>query len=466
MLKLTKLAKQILIGAAFLSTGMVFANETTNDDRMAIVPHVMSEKKVNQNLPTEQRLPREDIQRFVTAIAIIHRYYIKDVSNKELFDSAIRGMAASLDPHSSYLDANALKELTTTVSGEFVGIGIELTLQEGMLKVISPLEDSPAQKAGIKPDDYIIKVDKTLIRNISLDEAVKLIKGKPGTTVTLTVLRKGVDKPLQFTVVRDTIKLVAVKSELYDGGLGYIHITFFQGPVEKQLRNAIASLKAKAPNGKLRGLVLDLRNNPGGLLDVSAKVAEDFLESSQLTKYNKNIVYTKGRIPGADISIKATGNDLIQGVPMVLLINGGSASASEIVAGALQDYQRAIIMGTRSFGKGSVQTVLPLSQDSAIKLTTALYYTPAGRVIQAQGIIPDVTVPPLAVKDLDSRSFIIDEGDFQNHLNGATPKTKEELEARKKAIEAQLKVAKKDYQLYEALMMLEGLNAAKTRNNS
>lgn len=451
-----KIIKSCLLGLALLGTSISYAEQN-----MVALPKTLAPNKVLNDLPSDQRLPRDDIVRFVTAIAVIHRYYIKDTNNDALFNNAIRGMVDSLDPHSSYLDPDALKELKTTVSGKFVGIGIELTVKDGLLKVISPLSDSPAEKAGIKPDDLIIKVNGSLIRDMDLDEAVKRIKGQKGTTVQLTIIRKGKDQPMVMDVVRDEIKLVSVKSKLLENNYGYIQITFFQGPVEQQLRQAINQLKAKSGD-KLDGLVLDLRNNPGGLLDVSTAVADDFLDASKMNQYNNYIVYTKGRIPGADMYVKANDGDLIKGIPMVVLINGGSASASEIVAGALQDYRRAIIMGTRSFGKGSVQTVLPLGDDSAIKLTTALYYTPAGQVIQAHGIIPDVTIPQLSVKDIDTNNFIVDEGDFENHLiisKETKAEIKDKMNARKAILKAQLKLAEEDYQLYQALMMLKGLNS-------
>src|SRR3990167_6615013 len=408
----------------------------------------------------EAQLPREDIQRFVSAIALIHRYYIKPVSNDDLFDHAIRGMVDSLDPHSDFLDAEDLKELKTTVSGKFVGVGIELTVsKDGLLKVVTPLDNSPAKKAGIQPEDIIIKIDNELIRNLNLREAVQRIKGKRGTQVTLIVLRKGVDKPLTFTLTRDTIHLNSVQSKMLEKGYGYVRISFFQGPVTTQLHQAIEQLK-KESGDRLYGLVLDLRNNPGGLLDVSAEVADTFLSAQDVRKYKGYVVYTKGRIPGADMHIKATPDNLIPGTASVVLINGGSASASEIVAGALQDYKRAIVIGTPSFGKGSVQTVLPLGKDSAIKLTTALYYTPAGREIQAKGIIPDVTVPELNVKNTDNGFIAIDENDFQNHLSNDdhSDLIKQEKDLRKKQLDLQLKLAKEDYQLYEALMMLKGLH--------
>jgi len=409
--------------------------------------------------------PKADIKKFVTAISVIKHYYIKTTSDTKLFDNAIRGMVSNLDPHSSFLDPDDLKDLKTAVSGEFVGVGIELTTENGALKVISPLEGTPAFRAGVKANDLIIKVDGKLVQNMNLREAVKRIKGRKGTKVILTILRKSKKQPIELSITRDTIKLVTVKNKMLQNGYGYVRITFFQGPVDTALRKAIIKLTKKA-KGKLNGLVLDLRNNPGGLLDVSARVANTFLNSRKITnKYHDLIVYTQGRIPGSDIRLKATPGDMLHGIPLIVLINGGSASASEIVAGALQDYKRAIVMGTRSFGKGSVQTVIPIGANSAIKLTTALYHTPSGRVIQARGIRPDVTVPELQVTEKSIRGLLdIDESDYEHHIiNGKNKITPKQIEAMKKQRKSELKLAKDDYQLYEALMMLKGLHAIGVR---
>jgi len=427
----------------------------------------------NMSLPTygkqNEPLPRDDIKRFVTAIAAIQHYYIKDVPVNKLFNNSIRGMVSNLDPHSSYLDPDAMKELDTAVSGKFVGVGIELTTFKGALKVISPLEGTPASKAGIKPGDLIIKVDGKLIQNMTLTEAINHIKGKRGTKVDLTILRKNQDKPVVLSLTRDVIKVVSVKDKMLENGYGYIRITFFQGPVDKNLAKAIRKLK-KQSGGKLKGLVLDLRNNPGGLLDVSGKVADTFLSKNDLKRYNGLLVYTKGRIKGSDIKLHGKANDMIGNAPLVVLINGGSASASEIVAGALQDYKRAIIMGTRSFGKGSVQTIIPIGPKSALKLTTALYYTPAGRVIQAKGIQPDVVVPELKVDEKDIAGLVdIDESDYLNHIDNDKASRKKEqarLDELRKQRKAELTLAKEDYQLYESLMMLKGMSAIQNSGRS
>lgn len=411
------------------------------------------------------QLPPQQIKRFVRTIALIKHYYIKDIDDKTLFSNAIRGMVSNLDPHSSFLNENNLKELKTAVSGKFVGIGIELTTQAGALKVISPLEDTPAERAGIKANDLIIKINGKLVQNMTLHEAVNDIKGKRGTQVTLTILRKAEKQPIVITVTRNVIHLVTVKGKMLGNGFAYIRITFFQGPVYRLLKNQIEALKAEA-NDKLKGFILDLRNNPGGLLDVSAKVADVFLDAGQLKKYHGLIVYTKGRISGSDMQLKASPGDLIANVPMVVLINSGSASASEIVAGALQDYQRAIILGTRSFGKGSVQTVLPIGEHSAIKLTTALYHTPSGRVIQAEGILPDVVVPNLTVSEKNIKGLLdIEESNYRHHLQNGKKTNAKQLEILKSLRKKELNLAKEDYQLYEALMILKGMNAVKNWGN-
>ncbi|MDF1654503.1 MAG: S41 family peptidase [Coxiellaceae bacterium] len=410
---------------------------------------------------SHESLPFEDIQQFVTAIAAIKHYYIKPVEDKTLFNNAIAGMVSELDPHSTFLSTDELKELHNSVSGEYTGIGIELTTDKGLLKVVSPIDETPAFKAGVKSGDLIVKINGKLVRDLTTLEAINRIKGKPGTTVSLTIVRKGNDKPKVIKITRKKILFSSLKTKLLDNNYGYVRIIFFQGPLKQNLTKAIAKLK-KQSNGKLKGFILDLRNNPGGLLDASADVADAFLNSKKLTKkYKDYIVYTKGRIPSSDNYLKATPGDMLPGVPMVVLINGGSASASEIVAGALQDYRRAIIMGTRSFGKGSVQTVIPISKTTAIKLTTALYYTPSGRVIQAQGIQPDVVIPQLNVSQKDLDKYIdIDEADYENHLgNGNADDFKKKEQQLKKNRQADIALAKKDYQLYEAIMMLRGMSA-------
>ncbi len=408
-------------------------------------------------------VPLKDIQRFSTVIMQIKRFYIDTVKDDTLFENAMKGMVSSLDPHSAYLDEDDLKDLQTATTGKFGGIGVEIIPESGYIKVISPLDDTPAYKAGMKPGDLIIRIDNKLIKEMTMREAINLIRGKRGSHVALTILRKGEKKPLKLLVKRDVIKVQTIKSKLLAKGYGYIRIAFFQTPAKQDLRNAISNLE-KQSGGPLKGLVLDLRNNPGGLLDAAIDVADTFLDLNQLKQYGGLIVYTKGRIPRADIKAKATPGDIVHEVPMVVLINEGSASASEIVAGALQDYKRAIVMGTRSFGKGSVQTVFPIDNTTALKLTTALYYTPSGRSIQATGIVPDVIVNNLSVSKTDNDEILIDpvnESDLSGHLkNGNGKSAKEDLETKTKSESA---LAQNDFQLYQALILLEGLNAEKNR---
>lgn len=407
-------------------------------------------------------LPQHDIQQFEKSIALIHRYYIKSVDDKTLLDNAISGMLTRLDPHSAFLDKEDLKNLETTISGEFVGVGLELTTERGMLRVISPIHDTPAEKAGIKPGDLIIKVDNKLTQEMTINEAVKHIKGKPGTTVSLTILRKGENKPIVVDIKREVVKLETVRSKMLAPGFGYVRLSLFQGPVAIQLRAAIEKLKNEA-NGKLKGFILDLRSNPGGLLDVSADVADLLLDKNTTNRFHNLIVYTKGRIPNANLQYHSKNGDLIPGVPIVVLINGGTASAAEIVAGALQDYKRAVIVGTRSFGKGSVQTIIPLDKNSALKITTALYFTPSGREIQAHGIEPNVIVPELSVDEKKITGLLdFDEATYDHHIenhDGGDSQSQKKALTQKEEQQKQLELAKSDYQLYEAMMMLKGMHA-------
>jgi carboxyl-terminal processing protease len=428
---------------------------------ISISSYVLAENSISSTNKSIS-VPLKDIQRFSTVIMQIKRYYIEPVNDDTLFENAMKGMVSSLDPHSSYLDEDDLKDLQTATTGKFGGIGVEIIPESGYIKVISPLDDTPAYKAGIKAGDLIIRIDSKLIKEMTMREAINLIRGKRGSYVALTILRKGEKKPLKILVKRDVIKVQTIKSKLLAKGYGYIRIAFFQTRAKQDLSNAIKNLE-KQSAAPLKGLILDLRNNPGGLLDAAIDVANSFLDANHLKKYNGLIVYTKGRIPHADIKAKATPGDLIHEVPMVVLINEGSASASEIVAGALQDYKRAVIMGTRSFGKGSVQTVFPIDNTAALKLTTALYYTPSGRSIQAMGIVPDVIVTNLAVTKTETDDMLIDpinENDLSGHLkNGNGKSFNENLEEKTKNENA---LAQNDFQLYQAFMLLQGLNAKTT----
>ena len=409
----------------------------------------------------ESGVPMEDVQRFSNAIAQIKQYYVKPVKDKDLFDNAIRGMLAGLDPHSNYLDEEDFAELQTTTSGEFGGLGIEVTSEEGIIKIISPLDDSPAAKAKIKAGDYIIKIGNSSVQGMSLKDAVGLMRGKIGEPITLTILRKGESKPLTFNLTREKILVKSVQTKLLDNQYGYIRLTQFQAMTAKDMLTNIAEMKQKA-GGKLKGLVLDLRNNPGGLLDSAVQISDAFLDTSTSAQGKQElIVYTEGRLPGSKFTAVATPGDVLENAPLVVLINNGSASASEIVAGALKDNKRAIIVGTRSFGKGSVQTVLPLDNKRGIKLTTALYYTPSGTSIQAQGITPDIAIEEIAVPKLikDKDGFKgFSEADLSGHLaNG----NKTADASKKPATEDEQTLLHEDYQLYAALTILKSLVVAR-----
>lgn len=403
---------------------------------------------------TTTRIPMEDVQRFSNAIGQIKKYYVKPTDDKELFDNAIRGMLNGLDPHSSYLDEESFKELQTSTSGEFGGLGLEVTMEDGVVKVVTPLVDTPAFKAGIKSGDYIIKLGSQSVQGISLQEAVNLMRGKPGTTIDLTILRKGAEKPLTFSLIREKILIKSVKSKLLDDSYGYVRLTQFQAMTAQDMEKAIAQLKQQA-GGKLKGLILDLRNNPGGLLDSAIQVSDAFLDNDKKGE-EELIVYTQGRLPGSKFTAVANPGDILNKAPLVILINNGSASASEIVAGALKDNKRAIILGTRSFGKGSVQTILPLDEKRAIKLTTALYYTPSGTSIQAKGITPDIVIEEVEVPKAKKAAFSgFSEAELNGHLSNKDEKA--DNDSSDKDDQALLY---EDYQLYSALTILKGLAVA------
>lgn len=413
--------------------------------------------------PNEQEeeagVPMEDVQRFSNAIAQIKQYYVKPVKDKDLFDNAIRGMLAGLDPHSNYLDTEDFAELQTTTSGEFGGLGIEVTMEEGVIKIITPLDDTPASKAKLKSGDYIIKVDNKSVQGLNLKDAVSLMRGKIGEPTVLTILRKGDTKPFTVKLVREKIQVKSVQAKLLDDQYGYVRLTQFQAMTAKDMLSSILDLKQKA-GGELKGLVLDLRNNPGGLLDSAIQISDAFLDNNAQGK-QEMIVYTEGRLPGSKFTAIATPGDVLKSAPLVVLINNGSASASEIVAGALKDNKRAIIVGTRSFGKGSVQTVLPLDNASGIKLTTALYYTPSGTSIQAQGITPDIAIEEIAVPKVieDKDGFKgFSEADLSGHLaNG----NKSQSNLKKPTSDDEQHLLHEDYQLYAALTILKSLIVAR-----
>lgn len=421
---------------------------------MSLSAYAIPSRDLGEEDAAEQQIQMEDVERFSRAISLIKKFYVKETDDKMLFDNAIRGMLSGLDPHSAYLDENDFKELKSMTNGEFGGLGIEVTIEDGIIKVITPLVDAPAFKAGIKPGDYIIKIDKNYVQGLELKDAVNMMRGKPGTPIKLTVIRKGTAKPLIFTIVRETIEIKSVKERLLDKEYGYVRLTQFQTMTDKEMLTAIASLKQKS-GGHLKGFILDLRNNPGGLLDSAIQISSAFLEKEKNGK-REMIVYTQGRLPGSRFTAMANTKDILNNAPMIVLINSGSASASEIVAGALKDNRRAIIVGTRSFGKGSVQTVLPLDDKRAIKLTTALYYTPSGISIQAQGIKPDIIVEEMAIpKNAEKTSFIdLSESELSRHINNGNLIQKVNND---KPTLDEINLLHEDYQLYAALTILKGL---------
>ncbi|MEJ2060058.1 MAG: S41 family peptidase [Gammaproteobacteria bacterium] len=392
-----------------------------------------------------EALPLDELRLFSDVYSKIKEDYVEDVSDKKLIESAIEGMVTGLDPHSAFLDKEAFKELQIGTTGEFGGLGIEVGMENGFVKVVSPIDDTPAQKAGIKSGDLIIRIDNKPVKGMSLDDAVKLMRGKPGSKVTLTVVREGAAAPMEISIKRAVIHVKSVKYRMLESGYGYVRIASFQSRTAEDLQKALEALK-KENKGDLKGLVLDLRNNPGGVLTAAVGVADAFLNKGL-------IVYTKGRIADSDLRYSASPGDDLDGAPMVVLVNGGSASASEIVSGALQDNKRALIVGTKTFGKGSVQTILPMPEGTALKLTTALYYTPSGRSIQAEGIVPNVTLDPLKVSSQKETFKPITEADLSGHLQNGNKKQAPEAKSGD-----DLSLAEKDYQLYEALNLLKGLS--------
>lgn len=356
-------------------------------------------------------LPLSDIRLFTDVYARIKKDYVEEVGDKSLLEGAIRGMLQSLDPHSAFLSQDEFQELQIGTTGEFGGLGIEVGMENGFVKVISPIEDTPADKAGVEAGDLIIKLDETQVKGLTLNDAVKLMRGRRGTKIILTIVREGEDKPLEIAVTRDVIRVKSVRSRILEPGFGYIRISSFQSKTTHNVIAAVERLNKKAGDN-LQGIVLDLRNNPGGVLTGAVGVSDVFLNDGEL------IVYTKGRVQDAELKYSASTNDAISGAPIIVLINEGSASASEIVAGALQDHKRAVIMGKNSFGKGSVQTILPLKENAALKLTTARYYTPAGRSIQAEGIEPDILVEESLTENGEAKKGFqfVREADLQGHL--------------------------------------------------
>jgi len=411
-----------------------------------------------------QTLPLAQLKKFSEVYARIKKDYVEKVDDKKLITDAISGMLTGLDPHSAYLDKDAFAELREGTSGEYGGLGIEVGMENGFIKIIAPIDDTPAQRAGLKSGDLIIRLNDKSVKGMSMSDAVKAMRGKAGEPIDLLVIREGESKRLKFTIVRAVIMTSSIKQRTLEAGYGYLRISSFQSKTTAGAKEALEKLK-KENNGKnLKGLVLDLRDNPGGVLNGAVGISDLFLTKGK-------IVYTEGRVADALMRYDATPDDLLEGAPLVVLVNQGSASASEIVAGALQDHKRALILGKKTFGKGSVQTILPLDESTAVKLTTARYFTPSGRSIQAKGIKPDIVIEPLDIKKHDKgRDDIkpLSEADLSGHIsnpNGEkdstnTPK-KSEITASKKAEkkeEPKKNLAEEDYPLFEALNILKAMS--------
>lgn len=419
-------------------------------------PLALAQSAADAATPEEQGLlPLEELRTFTRVYDHIRNGYVEELSDAELLEYAIKGMIAELDPHSAYLDEKSFEDLQENTSGEFGGIGIEVGMEDGFVKVIAPIDDTPAQKAGIEPGDLIIRLDDQPVKGMSLNEAVEKMRGPKGSDLTVTVVREGIDQPFELTLTRDVIKVRSVRVRVEDDHYAYIRIAQFQVSTGKDMIDALEDLRAE--HDDIRGIVLDLRNNPGGVLQTSVEVADAFLNEGL-------VVYTEGRTENSDMRYYANEGEVAEDLPIVVLINDGSASASEIVAGALQDHGRAVVLGTRSFGKGSVQTVVPISETRAVKLTTALYYTPNGRSIQAQGIVPDVTVERARVTALRTgvRST---EADLAGHLGNANGGEESNTRTRNSEREAREDDIG-DNQLDEAINMLKGLHIFQQRQKA
>ncbi|WP_239923690.1 S41 family peptidase [Agaribacterium haliotis] len=391
-----------------------------------------------------EALPLEELRIFTQVYSGVRASYIEELDDKTLLEYAIKGILSELDPHSAYLDASSFDDLQVQTTGEFGGLGIEVGMEDGYIKVISPIDDTPAERAGVEAGDLIIKLDGNSVKGKSLDEAIESMRGPKGTDIVITIVREGEAQPFDLTLTRDVIKVRSVRSGVRDEYYGYIRVAQFQLHSGDDVAAALKELQEAS--SELKGLVLDLRNNPGGVLSAAVDMVDVFLDGGL-------VVYTEGRVEGSKKQYYAEAGDQSQGLPIIVLINDGSASASEIVAGALQDHGRALVLGTRSFGKGSVQSVIPISEDRAIKLTTSRYYTPNGRSIQAQGIEPDISVERVRVTAVQPRARYT-EADLSGHLSNSNGGEESRAKDRNSS---DTDLQNQDSQLYEALNLLKGL---------
>jgi len=402
----------------------------------------------------EARLPLDELRTFADVFSQIRAGYVEEIDDSTLLEYAIQGMLSGLDPHSVYMTKDEFSDLQEGTSGEFSGLGLEVGLENGFITIIAPIDGSPASAADLRSGDVILKLDNAPVQGMGLNEAIETMRGPKGSKIELTIGRPGESQPFTVTLVRDTIKMASVRGRWLEPGYGYIRIAQFQVDSGEDVAKALQKLR---DSGELKGLVLDLRNNPGGVLGASVSVADLFLDGGP-------VVYTEGRLPNSNMEFNAQPGDVTNDTPMVVLINAGSASASEIVAGALQDRGRAVIMGSDSFGKGSVQTILPLSESRAIKLTTALYFTPKGRSIQAEGIVPDIIVERAQFTALEDSEQII-EADLAGHLGNGNGES-EARKSRASSARASTELLTSDNQLYEALTLLKGINILGLRDRA
>jgi len=451
----TILASSILFSSHALSETQGTEDQNTHDAHETTAPlekHTPASEKI---LP----LPLNELRKFTDIFGKIKNDYVEEIDDATLLKYAIRGMLSGLDPHSAYLEPSAFSDLQENTSGTFGGLGIEVGLENGFVKVIAPIDDTPAQKGGIQAGDLIIKLDETPVKGMSLDQAVETMRGEAGTPIKLTIVRAGEREPIVIKLTRDIIQVTSIKTLPLDDHYGYIRITQFQAQTGSDFEKGLEKLRSEVKD--LTGLIIDLRNNPGGVLKAAVDVADLLLEDGL-------IVYTKGRAAVAQLSFSATEGDKSQGIPIIVLVDGGSASASEILAGALQDHDRAVIMGTQSFGKGSVQNVLSIDEEHGLKLTTARYYTPNGRSIQAQGITPDIEVNRAKLSD-EKQSDFFREADLAGHLSNGnnqdqaieSDETTESSDQNKQSARLE-----RDFQLQEALSLLKAIDILNIKGHS
>ena len=437
----------LLLLLLFCDTGNAEEDSKFSEEKDYKIQNVISEEK------PEAMLPLEDLRVFAESFKRIRSSYVDDITDQDLLILAIKGMLAELDPHSVYLDKEAIKSFEESTSGNYGGLGIEIIKEQSFIKVISPIDDTPASRAGIESGDLITNLDGISVKGMSISDAVKIMRGEPETNISLSILKKGTSEVIDLNLTRQLVKVSSVSQRYLEGGVGYLRIAQFQARTAQEVREAIIKLK---DSGNLNGLIIDLRNNPGGILRASVDVADTFLDKGL-------IVYTLGRLEESQNRYEARPGDMLSGLPIVTLVNEGSASASEILAGALQDQERSIVMGTNTFGKGSVQTIIPITETRAVKLTTARYFTPSGRSIQAEGIIPDINVPRHRVTPRKRKNLKISEKNLSGHLTNKNSDSEKDDNKTKKE---ESDLIFRDFQLYQALNVLTGLHKLNSKPRS